>query len=159
MISKKMHYHVASFFLLFLLAILPFGLQSVKSMEKSRPTTIAQLRPPPPSGGCRKESMDSPRMEQCYQGVRWIAVPNSRTFVGGYDEGYQWIGANTITRRGDVINYDWTGQGVYIRYNANCRSRMLAIVAASDAMVDPSNFQPVNDYIGRSLAYACSISK
>lgn len=134
------------------------GLAKAETMEQSQPIPIAQLSPPSPSGGCRREH-GGPWVEQCYQGVRWIAVPNSRTFMGGYDEGYQWIGANTITRRGDGINYDWTGQGVYIRYNGNCRTRVYAIVAASDAMVAPSNFQLVNDYIRRGLTYACSISK
>ena len=145
-------------YLLFLLAIFPFGLQSAKSMEKPRPITIAQLSPPSPSGGCRKER-GGPWVERCYQGVKWKSVPGSRAIVGGYDEGYIWLGSNSIIRNGNAIIFDVIAQGGFVRYHANCRSRMFAIVAASDAMVDPSNFQPVNDYIGRSLAYACSISK
>lgn len=134
------------------------GLVKAESMEQSQPITIAQLSTPSPSGGCRRER-GGPWVERCYQGVNWKPVPGSRKNVGGYDEGYTYIGSNTIIRNGNAITFDSFAQGGFLRYSANCRSRMYAIVAASDAMVDPSNFQPVNDYIGRSLGYACSISK
>jgi hypothetical protein len=145
-------------FLLLLLVGSSIGIARAQTKEKPRPVTIAQLSPPSPSGGCRRER-SGPWVERCYQGVKWKSVPGSRTIVGGYDEGYTWLGSNSIIRNGNAIIFDIIAQGGFVRYHANCRSRMFAIVAASDAMVDPSNFQPVNDYIGRSLAYACFISK
>jgi len=134
------------------------GLAKAESKEQSQPIPIAQLSPPSPSGGCRRER-DGPWVERCYQGIKWRPVPGSRTIVGGYDEGYTWLGRNTIIRNGSAITFDSFAQGGFLRYRANCRSRVYSIVAASDAMVDPSNFQPVNDYVGRTLSYACSISE
>lgn len=144
--------------LLLLSVVSSIGLAKAESMEQSQPITIAQLSSPSPSGGCRRER-GGPWVERCYQGVKWKSVPGSRTILGGYDEGYTWLGSNTIVRDGSTITFDSFALGGFVRYRADCRSRVYSIVAASDAFVDPINFRPVNDFIGRTLSYACSISE
>jgi hypothetical protein len=115
------------------------ALAKAESMEQSQPITIAQFSPPSPSGGCRRE-WGGPWVKRCYQGIKWKSVPGSRAIVGGYDEGYTWAGGHSIIRNGNAIIFDSFAQGSFLRYNASRHSRVYPIVAASDAMVDPSNF-------------------
>jgi len=117
---------------------------------------LAQISAPRSAGGC-KRGMGLPWIDECYRDVRWTAVPNSRTFVGGYDEGFTWIGTNTISRKGDKINFDIFTLGTYSRLSANCRSRVYSITAASDSLVEPNKYKSVNEHLGRALSYACNI--
>jgi hypothetical protein len=124
--------------------------------EASKQLLLAQTQRPSPNGSCL--NYRSTFIENCYQRVQWEKIPNSGVFLGGYDEGHAWVGLNTISRNGDAINFDFTGQGAYIRYSANCRTRVAAIVLASDSYVDPNNYSPVNEYIGQASDFACSAS-
>ena len=119
---------------------------------------LAQISTPRSAGGCRR-GMDLPRIEECYRDVRWVAIPNSRTFVGGYDEGYAWIGSNTINRKGETINVDVHWQGIYMRLSANCKSMSYAIIAGRDTYVDPSKYYQANGNVYQHLSYACKLSK
>lgn len=118
---------------------------------------LAQISAPPSAGGC-KRGKGAQWTDECYRDVKWIAVPNSRTFVGGYDEGFTWIGSNTINRKGDKIDFDIFTLNTYSRLSANCRLRLYSITAASDSLVDPSKYQSVNDHLGRALSYACKLN-
>ena len=119
---------------------------------------LAQISAPPSAGGC-KRGKGAQWIDECYRDVKWIAVPNSRTFVGGYDEGFTWIGSNTINRKGEVIGLDVVYQGIYMRLNANCKSKLYAIVAGSDTYVDPNKYYQANDNVSQTLGYACKLSK
>ncbi len=119
-------------------------------------TLVAQINRPSLNGRCRDHN--SVWIENCYKGVQWEKTSNSRHFMGGYDEGYTWVGTNTISRNGNAINFDFRSSAGYIRYSANCKTRVYAIILASDAFVNPNAYRPVNDYIGQALDYACSIS-
>ena len=81
--------------------------------EASKQIFLTQTQSPSPNGSCL--NYRSTIVEDCYQGVRWEKVQNSRAFLGTYDECHAWIGLNTISRNGDVINFDFAGQGACIR--------------------------------------------
>jgi hypothetical protein len=114
---------------------------------------------PPSSGECSVEGFIW--VDDCYQNVNWARVPNSRTVVGGYDEGYAYIGTNTINRNGDVINFDFASSNGYIRFAGNCQRQVVAITRATDTLVDPTNFQAVEatSNIGKALNMACTLSE
>ena len=124
--------------------------------EASKQLPIAQIQRPSPNGSCL--NYRSTFVEDCYQGVQWKKIPNSGAFLDSYNEGHVWVGLNTISRNVDAINFDFAGQGVYIRYSANCRTRVAAIVLASDSYVDPNDYSSVNEYVGQALDFACSVS-
>jgi len=138
------------------LGLTPRSVWSNPKFPEARRQLLAQVDSPSPDGGCQNHR--GVWVENCFQGVQWEEVPNSRTFVGGYNEGYSWIGTNTISRNGDAVNFDFFGTGGYIRYSANCNTRVYATVLASDSLVDPNAYSPVNEYIGQALDFACSVS-
>jgi hypothetical protein len=106
---------------------------------------------PPTSGSCKTPQGT---IQNCWQGVVWEAIPNSYSDFAG---GYAYVGTNTIVKRGNVINFDFYGDGTYVRYSGNCRAGVLAITKASDnVFVDPNSYFPANDYQRRGLNFACS---
>ncbi len=112
-----------------------------------------QKSSPPTSGSC-----ETPQgtIENCWQGVVWEAIPNSYSEFAG---GYAYVGKNTIVRRGNVINFDFYGNGGYVRYSANCRTGVLAITKSSgNVFVDPNRYERVNDYQRLGLNFACARS-
>ncbi len=118
---------------------------------------FAQIERPSPDGVCQNHH--GVWVDNCFQGVQWEQVPDSRTFVGGYDEGYSWVGINTISRNGDAINFDFISQSTYARFSANCNTRVYTTILASDSFVDPNAYSPVNEYVGQALDFACSNSR
>jgi hypothetical protein len=136
---------------------MPQAAWSNSRISETRKQLLAQIDRPSPNGGCWNHR--GVWIENCFQGVQWEQVPNSRTFVGGYDEGYSWVGINTISRNGGAINFDFIGQSMYTRFSANCNTRVYAIILASDSFVDPNAYSPVNEYVGQALDFACSISQ
>ncbi len=138
-------------------ALKPHAAQSSSMLLETREQFLAQENRPSPNGGCQNHR--GVWTENCFEGVEWEQVPNSKTFVGGYDEGYAWIGTNTISRSGDAINFDFSSTGGYVRYSANCNTRVYATILASDSFIDPNAYSPVNEYIGQALDFACSISR
>jgi hypothetical protein len=106
--------------------------------------------PPRNNVGCTTENG---WVDNCWQNVKWQKIPNSYSdFRGGYD----YIGINTIVRNGNAINFDFSGDGVYVRYAGNCRTNVLAITRATDSALDP-NYSPVgNELRRRALRFACS---
>jgi hypothetical protein len=138
-------------------SLMPQAAWSNSRISETRKQLLAQIDRPSPNGGCWNHR--GVWIENCFQGVQWEQVPNSRTFVGGYDKGYSWVGINTISRNGGAINFDLIGQSMYTRFSANCNTRVYAIILASDSFVDPNAYSPVNEYVGQALDFACSISQ
>lgn len=108
-------------------------------------------RVPPASGKCKT---GNGWVDNCWQGVNWQPIPNSYSdFTGGYD----YVGANTIARSGDSINFDFYSDGMYVRYGGNCRTNVLAITRATDSLVAPNRYSPAgNETRSRALRFACS---
>ncbi len=109
-----------------------------------------QQRLPGSSGSCRDEHG---WIENCFENVEWQVIPNSYSDFTG-DHSY--IGINTLVRNGDSINFDFHHE-VYVRYSANCRTGMMAIIRATDSHVDPDRYTPATNVLrSRALRYACS---
>lgn len=106
---------------------------------------------PPSSGSCKTPQGT---IQNCWRGVVWEAVPNSYSEFAG---GYAYVGKNTIIRKGNLINFDFYGDGTYVRYSGNCKAGVLAIAKASDnVFVDPNQYFRANDYQRRGLNFACA---
>ncbi len=118
---------------------------------------VAQINRPSPNGICKDHNFVW--IENCYEGVQWEKLPNSRHFMGGYDEGYKWVGTNTISRNGDAINFDFRSSAGYRRFSANCKTRVAALILETDYIADPYTYRPVGSFgIDQALDYVCSIS-
>ncbi len=119
---------------------------------------FAQIEPPSPSGSCLNHS--SVLIQDCYEEVQWknLGSPARSVYHLG-DYIYQWVGINTISRNVDAINFDhYDDFAGYVRLSANCTTRVYATVLASNYGVEPNSYNPVGDFWGRALDFACSIS-
>lgn len=128
---------------LFTLLVVPFvGISLVGNISNA----VAQNpEAPPTQGQCFDEDN---YIENCWQNVEWLAVS---------EESDSYIGANTISRQGNAINFDLYFDDMYARYSGNCESQIVAVTRATDVRPDPDNFFSVNALIGPALNLACSI--
>jgi hypothetical protein len=80
------------------------------------------------------------------------------------DPAFLYVGANTITRKGDVINFDIDLEGEYVRYSANCSTGMMTrIIRGSvvngqivEATRVREDYFPANEFQQLALNNACS---
>jgi hypothetical protein len=98
--------------------------------------------------------------------VTWIPVPGTKTpDESGRIIDYWYVGRNTITRRGNTINFDVNAYRVYARYSANCKTRKMSRIImggvnksgqiiAAEPFREP--FFQANQIQGKVLNYACS---
>ncbi|WP_157096810.1 hypothetical protein [Picosynechococcus sp. PCC 8807] len=116
---------------------------------------LFQVEPPPSKGSCNYPRV----LPNCHENVQWknLGSPARNVYHFG-DYIYQWVGINTISRNGDAINFDHHDGGFagYSRISANCKTRVYAIILASH--YGSSSYDPVGDFWGRALDFACSIS-
>lgn len=91
--------------------------------------------------------------------MQWLNVHGSRTFISDSDDGYAWLGANTIIRKRDSIMFESTVPGTYARYRGTCRKRIVDVLFASDSLVSPRRFSSANGFIGRVLDDGCGVSR
>jgi hypothetical protein len=115
---------------------------------------------PSPSGAClmpEQNSFEERWNEDCYQDVQWERIPGSRTMIGGYDEGFAYIGINTIARNRESINFDFIASSGYIRFSGNCQTHVYAIIRATDTQPDLYNYMQANGVIKSAFSMACSL--
>lgn len=71
-------------------------------------------------------SISAYSQEEMHRNLSWQVVPGTDLPSRMEPNPRPWrIGSNTITRNGDVINFDVDADGEYVRYLANCRTRMM----------------------------------
>jgi hypothetical protein len=76
------------------------------------------------------------------QNIQWIEVSGTdQPSLMNPDPSPASIGSNTIERRGEEINFDAIIDGQYVRYSANCQTRMLYRLKIGSTN---KNRQPIN---------------
>lgn len=98
--------------------------------------------------------------------VVWKPVPGTKiTDESGRNNDFWYVGTNTINKRGNLINFDVkTNSRQYVRYSANCRSRMMSRLAEGSVkngqIVVIEKYQeayfPANAIQRKVLTFACS---
>ena len=97
--------------------------------------------------------------------IVWVDVPGTRGELGYLGQ----VGENTINRDGDQITFDMEFDGMYGRFNGNCRTKVLYpllqdVLDRDGQPVDPQPvpyadwFQPGPTMV-KFLDMACSISQ
>lgn len=80
------------------------------------------------------------------------------------DPDFWYIGVNTISRKGNRINFDVDANGEYIRYSANCKTSMMSRLAIGSideqgtkrVTMFRDNYFKANGYQQLALNKACS---
>lgn len=94
--------------------------------------------------------------------IEWVLVPGTRVSGGELGSYEELIGANTIARSGDSINFDYllTAHFGYARLAGNCSTGWL--VALSEGFYDENGDIVINSEVQRdfdaskALNFACS---
>jgi hypothetical protein len=100
--------------------------------------------------------------------INWQPIPGTKgTDESGKIVDFWYIGRNTITRKGDIVDFDVSVYKNYVRYSANCRtgkmSRIRMGYIKSGQILDNQPFSEpfftANRIQRKALNYACAISK
>jgi len=99
--------------------------------------------------------------------ANWQPVPGTSVTNGTPPDSELWlVRVDTITRSGDAINFDVQANREYVRYSANCRTRMISRIL--QAAIDRSSefvpervqeeFFPADNSVQRGLVldFACA---
>jgi hypothetical protein len=100
-----------------------YGVQSVDSTQNSDPAQAATTAQAllDPSGFL---ATDRSNTNSSDQGI-WRSVPGTNIASETTVSGFWAVRLDTIIRTGDVINFDVNANREYVRYAANCRTRMM----------------------------------